>query len=543
MQESMKADIDQLKNQMGQMFKMMVALKDVFAVRNEEAQSLLHTRGPNQGNKANQEFPLYGLPLNYEPTYEDYAEQETVPPVVNVANTKGQPEFTQVPPASHVEKVVIDKIPYTSQLRVLQVLTSEASAARDNIHEGIQSMLINADMTKSKLEILEERLRMIEGASSCEFRDVAGLCLVPDVVIPPKFKVPDFEKYKGVTCPKNHLTMYCREMVAHAHDEKLLMHFFQESLTGVALNWYMHLEPAHVCSWKDLVDAFLKQYKYNMDMAPDRMQLQSMAKKSSETFKEYAQRWRELATQVAPPLQEKEMITMFVETLEAPFHERVLGSVSSNFSDIVTIGERIEQGLKSGKIAQGSFATTNARKPGFNNNNNKKKEGEVQAASSMPYWGVYQRHYRPNYRPSSAYVANVVLSCPPNASRPPAAYRPPFAPNNVYQTNTGGHNFNQAQNQGYGQRNNQGERTVKFTPTPMTYTELLPDLLKSVLVAICPARTIQSPYPRFYDANVKCEYHDGEIGHSTENCRALKYKVQSLLDSGWLTSQEQKVKC
>jgi len=134
MQESMKADIDQLKNQMGQMFEMMVALKDVVAVRNEEAQSSLHTRGPNQGNKANQEFSLYGLPLNYEPTYEDYAEQETIPLVVNVANAKGQPEFTQVPPASHVEKVVIHKIPSTTQPRVLQVLTGEASMARDNIH-------------------------------------------------------------------------------------------------------------------------------------------------------------------------------------------------------------------------------------------------------------------------------------------------------------------------------------------------------------------------------------------------------------------------
>jgi len=243
---------------MGQMFEMMVALKDAVAVRNEEAQSSLHTRGPNQGNKANQEFPLYGLPPNYEPTFEDYAEQEIVPSVVNVANTKGQPEFTQVPPASHVKKVVIDKIPSTTQPRVLQVFTGKASAARDNTHEGIQSMLVNADMTRSKLEILEERLRMIEGASSCEFGDVAGLCLVPDVVIPLKFKVPDFEKYKGGTCPKSHLTMYCRKMATHAHDKKLLMHFFQESLTGVALNWYMHLEPARVHSWKDLVDAFLK---------------------------------------------------------------------------------------------------------------------------------------------------------------------------------------------------------------------------------------------------------------------------------------------
>jgi len=57
----------------------------------------------------------------------------------------------------------------------------------------------------------------------------------------------------------------------------------------------MHLEPTQIRSWNDLVDAFLKQYKYNVDMAPARLQLQNISKKNSETFKEYAQRWRELA--------------------------------------------------------------------------------------------------------------------------------------------------------------------------------------------------------------------------------------------------------
>ena len=181
-------------------------------------------------------------------------------------------------------------------------------------------------------------------------------------------------------------------MATHAHDEKLLMHFFHDSLAGMSLNWYMHLESARVRSWKDLVDVFLKQYKYNIDMAPDRMQLQSMAKKSTETFKEYAQRWRELATQVAPPLQESEMITMFLETLEDPFYKRVLRSVSSNFSDLVTIGERVKRGLKRGKIVQNPSAVTTVRKPGFNNGN-KKKEGEVQAASAMPHWEGFQCQY------------------------------------------------------------------------------------------------------------------------------------------------------
>jgi len=80
---------------------------------------------------------------------------------------------------------------------------------------------------------------------------------------------------------------------------------------------------------------------------------------------------------------------MFVETLEDPFYEHVLGSASSNFSDLTTIGERVEDGLKGGKIAQNSYAVTTDKKHRFNNNN-KKKEGEVQAVSSMPHWEGYQ---------------------------------------------------------------------------------------------------------------------------------------------------------
>ena len=58
---------------------------------------------------------------------------------------------------------------------------------------------------KGKIEALEERLRAVEGLGSYPFSDLADLCLVPNIVIPPKFKVPDFDKYKGMTCPKGHL--------------------------------------------------------------------------------------------------------------------------------------------------------------------------------------------------------------------------------------------------------------------------------------------------------------------------------------------------
>ena len=83
---------------------------------------------------------------------------------------------------------------------------------------------------REKLDLIEERLRDIEGISDYPFVDMAELCLVPDVVIPPKFKVLDFDKYKGTICPKNHQKMYCKKMGEYSRDEKLLMHFFSRKL-------------------------------------------------------------------------------------------------------------------------------------------------------------------------------------------------------------------------------------------------------------------------------------------------------------------------
>ncbi|KAL5127522.1 hypothetical protein HKD37_14G039933 [Glycine soja] len=52
------------------------------------------------------------------------------------------------------------------------------------------------------------------------------------------------------------------------------------------------------------------------------------------------------------------------------------------------------------------------------------------------------------------------------------------------------------------------------------------------------AAVLQPPFPKWYDPNATCKYHGGVPGHSVEKCLALKYKVQHLMDAGWLTFQE-----
>uniref|UniRef100_A0A2N9ITG6 Integrase catalytic domain-containing protein n=1 Tax=Fagus sylvatica TaxID=28930 RepID=A0A2N9ITG6_FAGSY len=85
---------------------------------------------------------------------------------------------------------------------------------------------------------------------------------------------------------------------------------------------------------------------FNSQIAPDRFDLQRMEKKSNETFREYAQRWREKAARARPPLDEREMIKIFVDTLKNPYFDRMIGLQMQFFVDLIPVGERIEDALK-----------------------------------------------------------------------------------------------------------------------------------------------------------------------------------------------------
>jgi hypothetical protein len=62
-----------------------------------------------------------------------------------------------------------------------------------------------------RMEELEKLIRKIHGQDRqlYQFRD---LCCYPDAILPPDFKIPDFEKYKGKGCSIAHLKAYCGDM-------------------------------------------------------------------------------------------------------------------------------------------------------------------------------------------------------------------------------------------------------------------------------------------------------------------------------------------
>ncbi|KAH1213198.1 hypothetical protein GmHk_14G041204 [Glycine max] len=172
--------------------------------------------------------------------------------------------------------------------------------------------------------------------------------------------------------------------------------------------------------------------------------------------------WRDLATQVVPPMKEKEIITMIVDTLSVFYYEKMVGYTPSTFADLVFADERIEEAWE----------------------NEENKEGGTHAVNVVPTW--------PNFPPAQQcqHSANISSSHYPPPYQPRTLNHPQRPPLNHPIPNTT-LNTNQNTNQG---RNFLVKKPVEFTPIPMSYANLLPYLLNNAMVAITPAKVRQPPF-------------------------------------------------
>jgi hypothetical protein len=97
-------------------------------------------------------------------------------------------------------------------------------------------------------------------------------------------------------------------------------------------------------------------------LALDRDELRAMTQKDEETFKEYAQRWRELAAQISPPPKEKGLTKIFLNTLDQFYYERMIASAPSDFADMVNMGMHLEEGVWEGRLVKESVPTDSSKK-------------------------------------------------------------------------------------------------------------------------------------------------------------------------------------
>ena len=227
-------------------------------------------------------------------------------------------------------------------------------------------------------------------------------------------------------------------MTGHTSNDKLLIHCFQDSLSGSATRWYNLLSQDQIKSWADLAKAFLVQYKHMTDTTPDWLSLQNMEKKATKTFREYAHKWRDLAAQVQPPMIDKKLNKMFLNTLKVPYYDLMIGNSNKEFLDVVSVGEMIEVRVKQGKIE-----SAKAKKliP-------KGKEGETHAISyqGRAYNLSYPLQQNYGYQPYNQYSENVAHRNYQSNSRPVARFSALPPPAQVVTTQPMGQSGNNIEN-------------------------------------------------------------------------------------------------
>ncbi|XP_070005002.1 uncharacterized protein [Nicotiana sylvestris] len=121
-----------------------------------------------------------------------------------------------------------------------------------------------------KMKSMEQSLKNIQGLRGQKSVSYADLCMFSHVHFPIGFKTPKFEKYDGHGYAIAHLKRYCNQLRGAGWKEKLLMAYFGESLVGIVSECYMDQDISRWHIWDDLARDFVRQFQYNVDIAPDR---------------------------------------------------------------------------------------------------------------------------------------------------------------------------------------------------------------------------------------------------------------------------------
>ncbi|XP_039033318.1 uncharacterized protein LOC120169175 [Hibiscus syriacus] len=278
MQAEMRSKFEKIEaNIASSQLNMLQKLEDLFKKHAEKS----HAGNPTSSNQDSIPPPgittEFGHPLGFTPIH--ISARSSIPQEARshayVSNENQQQQMGSTFPNSYQSVPGVRLGEFSTEHLILDL---NELAEKEKANEEITQQLKN----------LEERVKSVEVVESLYGFDTRELSLVPDLIIPMKFKVPEFENYDGTTCPSSHITMFCRRMAGHVQDEKLLIHCFQDSLKGSAAKWYNQLTRAHIKSWRDLA--------------------------------------------------------------KAPYLGHLLGNATKNFADLVISGELIENAIKSGKI-------------------------------------------------------------------------------------------------------------------------------------------------------------------------------------------------
>ncbi|KAI5430288.1 hypothetical protein KIW84_034753 [Lathyrus oleraceus] len=209
----------------------------------------------------------------------------------------------------------------------------------------------------------------------------------------------------------------------------------------------------------------------------------------------------------------------------------MIASAPSDFTEMVNMGMRLEEGVREGRLTKDEGSSTK-RYGAFI----KKKDGEAHVVVShvksrrpsarrktaRPAGNQHQvAHIAPVFRDSLQYQQH-------NNQQPTQQYQQQHRPQQqAYQPRSS----NQAST-------SYERKKITFDPIPMSYAELYPSLIERKLITPRDPPAVPANPQWWYKPDQYCVYHSGAPGHNVDNCFQLKNKVQDLMRCGILCFED-----
>ncbi|XP_075108899.1 uncharacterized protein LOC142180732 [Nicotiana tabacum] len=240
------------------------------------------------------------------------------------------------------------------------------------------------------------------------------------------------------------------------------------------------------------------------------------------------------------------MNKFFVRAQDSQYYERLMQIEGQKFSDIIKLGERIEEGIKNGMVTnhEALQATNKALQSG--RSSKKKDVNSVMAAQRNNSPMKYQTYpsalltYQPtlNYQaPSPTYQ---IPSPAPPPTYEPASYRY-SQPAPIYQAYNSqpSHYPSPPTRQNFPRLRPNFDRKPprQYTAITEPIDQLYQKLKATGNVTPIPVVTPENP-SKWINPNKTCAYHSGMKGHTIDECRSLKDKIQNLIDNNIIIAKE-----
>ncbi|KEH28094.1 hypothetical protein MTR_5g464720 [Medicago truncatula] len=146
--------------------------------------------------------PTHSAPQRSAPWFQPFTAGEIFRPIACEAQMPTHQYVAHVPPPPI-------KVPLAAMTYSAPVMHTIPQNEEPIFHSGNMEAYDGVSDLREKYDELQRDVKALRGKE--KFGKTAyDLCLVPNVQIPHKFKIPNFEKYKGNSCPEEHLKIQKR---------------------------------------------------------------------------------------------------------------------------------------------------------------------------------------------------------------------------------------------------------------------------------------------------------------------------------------------